>query len=609
MQVFIFDIEADNFYQQCTKIHCIALARLGIDEEPLLFDNTNLHEGLEILSQADTLIGHNIINYDIPVLEKLYPDYKFTHNVIDTMNLSCIRYPLMHNHSLETFGKLYGFEKTNPLTGLNYTDEEWKQRKKIKNEAWNVYTKEMGAYCKQDVRITQLLLWNLDVQSLDRFTIDLSNNFAWIISQQIRTGCLIDKENLERLNEQILKDEVEAKAELDKMLPSFTDYEFKIYKRNNQNKNIKAGDIEVQEVITPFNLNSTQHWIRYLAEKYNYTPPKVRRKGKDEPTTCLDDEVLEKLDYPEIKHLLRYKTATKIRGMIYSNPNSIYNLLDENNVIHGSVMTEGTKSGRCSHNNPNLATMPGVRTNDNGIIYGLDGKYAHEVRSLFIARPGFKFIGFDAKALEICCLAHYLNNKEFIQEVEFGDIHTWTQNTTGLKTRKQAKTYMYAQLYGAGLQKLVENLSDSEKKYTQEDVKKFIKNFDEKLPELQLLKNHLEQQFTELDGIIGLDGRLLYTQNSYSLLNLLLQSTGAVIMKYCLVKLNEQLIKRGLKVGIDYNFLLNVHDEVQAEVRLGLEDVYKECVDEAVALTNKDLKLNCRLQIDLKIGDTWAECH
>ena len=608
MQV-IFDIEADNFYQQCTTIHCIALVRIGIDEEPLLFDSSNIHQGLEILSQADTLIGHNIINYDIPVLEKLYSDYKFTHNVLDTINLSCIRYPLMHNHSLETFGKLYGFEKTNPLTGKEYTNEEWKQRKKIKAEAWNVYTEEMGAYCKQDVRITQLLLWNLQPDTIDKFTIDLSNNFAWIIAQQIRTGCLIDKENLEKLNEQILKDETEAREELVKMLPNFIDYDFKIYKRNNQNKDIKAGDIEVQEIETPFNLNSTQHWIRYLSEKYNYVPPKVRRKGKEEPTTCLDDEVLETLDYPEVKHLLRYKTATKIRGMIYSNPNSIYNLLDDNNVIHGSVMTEGTKSGRCSHNNPNLATMPGVRTDDNGIIYGLQGKYAHEVRSLFKARPGYKFIGFDAKALEICCLAHYLNNKEFIKEVEFGDIHTWTQNTTGLRTRKQAKTYMYAQLYGAGLQKLVDNLSDSDKKYTKEDVKKFIKNFNEKLPELQLLKNHLEQQFNELGGIIGLDRRLLITQNSYSLLNLLLQSTGAVIMKYCLVKLNEQLIKRGLRVGVDYNFLLNVHDEVQAEAKLGLENVYKECVDEAVALTNKDLKLNCRLQIDLKIGDTWAECH
>ena len=83
----------------------------------------------------------------------------------------------MHNHSLETFGKLYGFEKTNPLTGKEYTDEEWKQRKKIKAEAWNVYTEEMGAYCKQDVRITQLLLWNLQPDTIDKFTIDLSNNF------------------------------------------------------------------------------------------------------------------------------------------------------------------------------------------------------------------------------------------------------------------------------------------------------------------------------------------------------------------------------------------------------------------------------------------------
>ena len=84
----IFDIETNGFYEDVDTLHCIALKRIGIDEDVLLFDPSNLDEALDILSSADQLIGHNIIQYDIPVLEKLYPQYHFTHNVLDTLNLS-----------------------------------------------------------------------------------------------------------------------------------------------------------------------------------------------------------------------------------------------------------------------------------------------------------------------------------------------------------------------------------------------------------------------------------------------------------------------------------------------------------------------------------------
>ena len=65
----IFDIETDNLYHKVTKLHCIALKRIGIDNDVLLFDtlNNNIDAGLNILSTADRLIGHNIIQYDIPV--------------------------------------------------------------------------------------------------------------------------------------------------------------------------------------------------------------------------------------------------------------------------------------------------------------------------------------------------------------------------------------------------------------------------------------------------------------------------------------------------------------------------------------------------------------
>ena len=610
----IFDIETDNLYHKVTKLHCIALKRIGVDDEVLLFDDivNPISNGLDILYSADRLIGHNIIQYDIPVLEKLY-NIKLTRNVLDTLNLSMICFPEYQKHGLEDWGTRLGFEKFNPVTGKEYTDEEWKERKKIKQTVWDNYTAEMGAYCKQDVRVTELVLWKCNVDELDPNVIKLSNAFSWIIADQVNNGCRIDKEGLEKLQAQIEVEEKRASEELLKQLPTFIDYDFKVYKRNNKNQNIKAGDIEAIEIKTPFNLQSTYHWMRYLKEKYGFEPPLVRRKGKEEPTPCLDDEVLAGIEdkYPEVKDLLLWKTANKIRKMIYTGDTSVYNLLDEKGIIRGGVKTDGTVSGRCAHNNPNLATMPGVRTNDDGIILGIKGKYAYEVRSLFIPRDGFVQVGFDAKGLEYMCLAHYINNKHFsVDVIENGDIHTFTQNALGFETRKQAKTFEYAYLYGAGKQKLADGLSQGTgHTVTVQDVNKYIKKFTDALPGLEELHNNLREQFRNKGTITGLDGRELHARSEHSLLNLLLQSSGAVVMKYCLVCFKEELDKVGMKLHTDYSFLLNVHDEIQAEVKPDKVELYKECAQRAVDRTNKELKLNCKLQIDIKVGKSWAECH
>ena len=610
----IFDIETDNLYHKVTKLHCIALKRIGVDDEVLLFDDivNPISNGLDILYSADRLIGHNIIQYDIPVLEKLY-NIKLTRNVLDTLNLSMICFPEYQKHGLEDWGTRLGFEKFNPVTGKEYTDEEWKERKKIKQTVWDNYTEEMGAYCKQDVRVTELVLWKCNVDELDPNVIKLSNDFSWIIADQVNNGCRIDKEGLEKLQAQIEVEEKRASEELLKQLPTFIDYDFKVYKRNNKNQNIKAGDIEAIEIKTPFNLQSTYHWMRYLKEKYGFEPPLVRRKGKEEPTPCLDDEVLAGIEdkYPEVKDLLLWKTANKIRKMIYTGDTSVYNLLDEKGIIRGGVKTDGTVSGRCAHNNPNLATMPGVRTNDDGIILGIRGKYAYEVRSLFIPRDGFVQVGFDAKGLEYMCLAHYINNKHFsVDVIENGDIHTFTQNALGFETRKQAKTFEYAYLYGAGKQKLADGLSQGTgHTVTVQDVNKYIKKFTDALPGLEELHNNLREQFRNKGTITGLDGRELHARSEHSLLNLLLQSSGAVVMKYCLVCFKEELDKVDMKLHTDYSFLLNVHDEIQAEVKPDKVELYKECAQRAVDRTNKELKLNCKLQIDIKVGKSWAECH
>ena len=252
----ITDIETNGFYQDVDRIHCIALKIIG-DKDVKLFDPNHIVDALRELQTADVLIGHNIIQYDIPVIQKLYPNVKLTDNVIDTLNLSMICFPEYpsNQHSLEAWGNRLGFEKFNPMTGKEYTEEEWKERKKIKNNVWDKYTDEMGAYCKQDVRVTELVLWQCNIDNIDPYTLELDRKFAQIISKQIITGHLIDKPKLLELVDQITKDEENAAKELVQHLPTFYDYSFHTFSRANKNKNIKQGDIECREIITPFNLN------------------------------------------------------------------------------------------------------------------------------------------------------------------------------------------------------------------------------------------------------------------------------------------------------------------------------------------------------------------
>ena len=95
-----------------------------------------------------------------------------------------------------------------------------------------------------------------------------------------------------------------------------------------------------------------------------------------------------------------------------------------------------------SHQAPNMAQIPAVYS-----------PYGKECRGLWIVEKGFKLVGVDAKGLELRMLAHYMNDKEYTNEVINGDIHTANQIAAGLETRDAAKTFIYAFIYGAGKKK------------------------------------------------------------------------------------------------------------------------------------------------------------
>jgi DNA polymerase I-like protein with 3'-5' exonuclease and polymerase domains len=257
--------------------------------------------------------------------------------------------------------------------------------------------------------------------------------------------------------------------------------------------------------------------------------------------------------------------------------------------IHGRVITCGAITGRMTHMSPNMAQVP-----NSGSPYGMD------CRELWTVEKGNKLVGIDASGLELRMLAHYMNDNVYTHEVVSGDIHTANQTAAGLQTRNQAKTFIYAFLYGAGSTKIGTIVGGSAKEGQQ-----LIDNFLRNTPKLKELREKVARIYSQKGRVQGIDGRQILVRSEHSSLNTLLQGAGAIVMKQALV-----LLDRKLKVSkIPYKFVANCHDEWQIEV----PEVYAEQVGKfgvkAIEEAGQVLEMRCPLTGEYKVGNNWKETH
>ena len=109
-----------------------------------------------MLEQADALIGHNIINYDIPLLKEQYPDFNPVGETLDTLVLSRLYYPNIIDRDYERRPqgmpqRLYG---RHSLESWGYRLKCFKGDFAKHQGAWEKYTPEMLDYCIQDTEVT-----------------------------------------------------------------------------------------------------------------------------------------------------------------------------------------------------------------------------------------------------------------------------------------------------------------------------------------------------------------------------------------------------------------------------------------------------------------------
>jgi DNA polymerase-1 len=293
--------------------------------------------------------------------------------------------------------------------------------------------------------------------------------------------------------------------------------------------------------------------------------------------------------------LLSYLLVQKRLGQLAEGQQA-WLKLQKNGVIHGSVNTNGAVTGRCTHSNPNVAQVPSVRAD-----------YGSECRELFTVRNGYKLVGCDASGLELRMLAHYMafyDGGQYAKIVTEGDVHTVNQQAAGLETRDQAKTFIYALLYGAGDEK-IGNIAGGNAQLGQKLKRKFFSS----LPALARLQADVQRKVKHGGELKGLDGRILPIRSSHAALNMLLQSAGAVCMKVALIQQFHLMNGLRWQHGREYAFVANIHDEFQAEVTPDKAETFGKLAVESIQHAGKQLKLNVPLDGEYKIGNNWAETH
>ena len=554
----IFDIETTL---TADKIWCIVCKHKGTYYQ---FRQDKLHRFEEFIKQTDEVIGHNIIGFDIPVLNRFFGYDLFKKcKITDTLILSRLLNPMLEGgHSLRNWGeKLY--------------------KKKYEFDQFDYFSEEMLRYCRNDVDLTEKL-YNFLSRKMTDFgkSIELEHKVAHIIQKQHEKGFMIDVVGAHMLQAKFKEDMNTLQDKVRQTFPPLKiETEF-IPKSNNKTRGYVKGVPFTKVKFKEFNLGSRQQIGERLI-MLGWKPKKKTDKGH----IIVDEKVLSEIkNIPEAELIKEFLMLQKRIAQV----SSWIEATREDGRVHGKVITNGTVTGRMSHQSPNMAQVPAVYS-----------PYGKECRALWIANKGYKLVGVDASGLELRMLAHYMNDKEYTNEIINGDIHTANKTSAGLGSRDEAKTFIYAFIYGAGDKKIGSILGRSEAG-GRRVKEKFLRH----TPSLRSLRE-------KVDGVAkkrwlrGLDQRKILIRHPHAALNTLLQGAGACVMKYALTLLEEYVIKKRIKAYP----VVNVHDEFQYEVEEGRADEFGRLAVQSIKDAGRKLKLRCELNGQYKIGNNWAETH
>lgn len=574
-------------------------------------------DGLQEYLGDNIVVGHNLIGFDKPVLEKVWNIHIDNDKCIDTLVLSRLYKPDIDvvsiegskapsPHSLEAWGIRLGSHK------IAFTDYD------------AGYSEEMAVYCEQDTALLEKLYVELTTYlnslGFSAQSILLEHAVAFICKEMEDNGFMLDMQKAMSLHATLAGRMADIETQMcETFKPTYEtlktpEYwevvtpdwkEFKAETKGELLQKIKeagykaglikeaiAGPMRVRE--HPFNPGSRQQ----IAERLIDLGVKFSKKT-EKGNIIVDETVLEGIDLPEAKLVAEYLMIQKRVAQIAS----WLELVKDDGRVHGRVTTNGAVTGRCTHSSPNMGQIPSV-----------GNPYGGECREVWTVPFKKKLVGVDLSGIELRCLGHYLNDQAWIDELLKGDIHWFNAQSFGLvpkdtvkddnnpdhkKARNTTKTLTYGVLYGAGSAKAGSIVGGNSSK-----GKMLIDNFINNTPGLAALKKKISK-FVSRGHLPGLDGRRVWIRSEHAALNTLLQSAGAIIAKQWLVESTSAL----KLANIDAKLVAFVHDETQWEVPE--EDAQRavEIIEAAAATAGTVLQFRCPVNAEGKIGNNWRECH
>jgi len=249
---------------------------------------------------------------------------------------------------------------------------------------------------------------------------------------------------------------------------------------------------------------------------------------------------------------------------------------------------------------------PTVRLKHKGIVNipGEDALFGLKMREVFIVPNGYNLVGCDAASCQLRMLCHYMGDEEYTKAVVYGkkedgtDIHSVNMRIAGCKNRGDAKTLIYAILFGAGDAKLGAQLGCGLK-----EARKMRKRFMDNLPKLKALVNGLKKAWKARGYLVGLDGRKIFVRSEHMLLVYLLQSAEAIMMKVATLFAHKYTAK------YDAHMIAHVHDEYQWEVIEKDSVKVGELLAKAIVKAGEYLNLTLPMDGEFDIGINWKDTH
>lgn len=551
-----YDIETDGL--DASVIHLMVAKEVGKKGFYIIRDKEDF---LRFAPQVTEWIGHNSIDYDSYIIEKLW-GYKIPVNKqIDTLVLSRLCNPVLDGHSLDAWGKRLGDHK------IEFND-------------WSQYTEEMKVYCKQDVALTEKLYLHLvsEMRQFSPQSIRLEHSMQYIVSQQKRNGFL--------LNRDVAMDiYTGAKTEADRIEEAILQFFPPIVTERISEKTGKTLKPHVEE----FNLGSPLQVVKRLNGVG--WKPYVKTKSGNSWKICQENlDTIPDTAPPPVRDLKKWK----ILETRWKTAKDWLERQDNEGRVHGQVILPGSITHRAAHQGPNMANIPSISDER-----GLSGLFAYECRAAWTVGRGYKLCGTDASGIQLRVLAHYMNDPVYTKTLLEGDIHTFNKNALGeyCKDRPTAKTFIYAWLLGAGVGKVAQILGCS-----YQEAEYSMDNFLRSIPALKELKRKAAMA-ADRGYLVGLDGRRMQIESEHKSLSVYLQGGETVIMRLA------NVMWHNTAKGLDFRQVVWVHDEWQTEVLEDQADQLGKLQVQSIRDAGTYFKLNCPLDGEYKIGNNWAETH